>query len=242
MKFTTRLKFLGGIIAVILASAGLFVYLDYSMSRLPSVEAHLQSDTYTVGVDYSGIIEKQHVDNGAHIKKGDPLFEIHSPTLAEAIRNNEVAKSSLLYTVEDSGKILISAAANGQVQTVKYRQGAFVPANSEIAVINVENGLYVSAAYKLSSPDYARLNNNSKLAVTLPDNKTFEGTVYDVSLATVDKEVLTTVRAHINQDDINKAVFSAGTPIETTLYLDTTTWFSRISNFVQSLFQPKSGL
>lgn len=201
-----------------------------------------RSGFYTIGVDYSGIIEKQHVDNGAHIKKGDPLFEIHSPTLAEAIRNNEVAKSSLLYAVEDSGKILISAAANGQVQTVKYRQGAFVPANSEIAVINVENGLYVSATYKLSSPDYARLNNNSKLAVTLPDNKTFEGTVYDVSLATVDKEVLTTVRAHINQDDINKAVFSAGTPIETTLYLDTTTWFSRISNFVQSLFQPKSGL
>ncbi len=241
MKFTTRLKFLGGIIAVIVIAAGLFVYLDYSMSRLPSVEAQLQSDTYTVGVDYSGIIEKQYVDDGAHIKKDDPLFEIHSSTLAEAIRNNEVAKSSLLYTVNDDGNVLVSAAANGQVQTIKYREGAFVPANSEIAIVNIENGLYVSATYKLSSPDYARLNNKSKLEVTLPDNKTLEGTIYGVSLATVDKEVLTTVRAHINQGDINKAAFSVGTPVEATLYLDTKTWFSRISNSVQSLFQPKSG-
>ncbi|RYZ78124.1 MAG: hypothetical protein EOP04_30280, partial [Proteobacteria bacterium] len=170
MKFTTRLKFISGILFVLALGAALFVYLDFSMSRIQSVDAQLRSDTYTVGIDYSGIVEKQYVDEGAYIKTGDPLFEVRSSTLSDAIRNNEVAKSSLLYTVAENGNVLIAAAANGRVQTIAFRQGAFVPANSEIAVVNVENGLYVSSTYKLSSPDYARINNKSNVSVTMPDN------------------------------------------------------------------------
>jgi multidrug resistance efflux pump len=240
MKPTSRLKFFIGIISVICLCVALFVYLDYSMSRVVSVDAQLSSDIYTVGIDYSGIVEKQYVDEGAYIKTNDPLFEVRSSTLAEAIRNNEVAKSSLLYRLTKRGNVLVSAAANGRVQTIKYRAGAFVPANSEIAVVNAENGLYISATYKLSSPDYARINTKSKVSVTFPDNKTLEGTVYDISLATIDKEVLTTVRARVNQDDINRVAFSVGTPVKTTLFLDTKTWYSQITHGIQSLFQPTS--
>lgn len=241
MKLTTRMKFLTGIIAVILICISLFVYLDYSMSRVTSIHAQLESETYTVGIDYSGIIEKQYVDDGSYVKVGDPLFVLRSPTLVDAIRNNAVAKSSLLYSVDDQGLVVVSAAANGQIQTIKYRLGAFVPANSEIAVVNIENGLYVSATYKLSSPDYARLGAQSRLSVVLPDNKTITGSVYDVSLETVNGEVLTTVRAHIGQENINKVAFSVGTPVQTTLYLDTSTWYNRITSGIQALFQPKSG-
>lgn len=240
MNFTSRIKFFIGIISVIVIAMGLFVYLDYSMSRVHSTDAQLSSDTYTVGIDYSGIVEKQYVDEGAYIKTNDPLFEVRSSTLADAIRNNEVAKSSLLYSVTDEGRVLISAAANGQIQTIKYRAGAFVPANSELAVVNTENGMYVNATYKLSSPDYARLNNKSKIAVTFPDNKKLEGSVYDISLETIDKEVFTTVRARINQDDVNRVAFTVGTPVETTLFLDTKTWYSQISHGIQSLFNPGS--
>lgn len=238
MKFTTRLKFLSGIIFVIALCAALFVYLDFSMSRVQSVDAQLRSDTYTVGIDYSGIVEKQYIDEGAYIKTGDPLFEIRSSTLADAIRNNEVAKSSLLYSVTDGGNVLVTAAANGRVQTVAYRQGAFVPANSEIAIVNVENGLYINSTYTLSSPDYARINTNSKVAVTMPDNKKLEGTVYDISLETIDKQVVTSVRTRIDQDAINKTAFSVGTPVKSTLYLDTKTWYSQIVSAVQTLIQP----
>jgi len=241
MKPANRLTFFTGIMFVSLLCATLFVYLDYSMSRVASVDAQLSSDTFTVGIDYSGIVEKQFIDEGNYIKKGDPLFEIRSSTLAEAIRNNEVAKSSLLYTATNDGRVLVSAAANGQVQTINYRQGAFVPANSDLAIVNVENGLYVSATYKLSAPDYARINKNSKIAITLPDNKTLEGVVYDISLETVDKEVMTTIRARVTNTDINRVAFSIGTPVETVLFLDTTTWYSRISEAVQSLFRPTSG-
>jgi multidrug resistance efflux pump len=241
MRPANRITFFTGILFVGLLCATLFVYLDYSMSRVVSVDAQLSSDTFTVGIDYSGIVEKQFIDEGDYIKKGDPLFEIRSSTLAEAIRNNEVAKSSLLYSATEDGRVLVSAAANGQVQTINYRQGAFVPANSDLAIVNVENGLYVSATYKLSAPDYARINKNSKVAITLPDNKTLEGTVYDISLETVDKEVMTTVRARIANTGINRIAFSIGTPVKTVLFLDTTTWYSRIVETVKSLFRPTSG-
>ncbi len=241
MKFTHRLKFLAGILFVIALCTGLFIYLDYSMSRIQSVDAQLQSDTYTVGVDYTGIIEKQYIDEGAYIKTGDPLFEVRSSTLADAIRNNEVAKSSLLYSVSDNGNVRISAAANGRVQTIAYRQGAFVPANSEIAVVNVEDGLYVRSTYTLSSPDYARINTKSRVSITMPDNKILEGTVYDISLETVDKQVMTTVKTRINEGSINKTAFSVGTPVRSTLSLDTQTWYNRISTAINSLLQPSSG-
>lgn len=238
MKFTTRLKFSAGILFVIALCAALFVYLDFSMSRVQSVDAQLRSDTYTVGIDYSGIVEKQYVDEGAYIKTGDPLFEIRSSTLADAIRNNEVAKSSLLYSVSDNGNVLVSAAANGRIQTIAYREGAFVPANSEVAVVNSENGLYISSTYTLSSPDYARINNTSKVAVTMPDNTRLEGSVYDISLETIDKQVVTTVKTRIDQDAVNKVAFSVGTPVKSTLYLDTKTWYSQIVAAVQTLIRP----
>lgn len=240
MKFTTRLKFISGIVFVLALGAALFVYLDFSMSRIQSVDAQLKSDTYTVGIDYSGIVEKQYVDEGAYIKTKDPLFEVRSSTLADAIRNNEVAKSALLYSVTDDGNVLISAAANGRIQSIAYREGAFVPANSEIAIVNVENGLYISSTYKLSSPDYARINTKSNVVVTMPDNTTLDGTVYDISLETIDKQVVTTVKARVDQDAINKVAFSVGTPVKSTLYLDTKTWYSQIVSRAQSLFQPAS--
>ncbi len=240
MKPSSRIRFIAGIMAVLLICMSLFVYLNYSMSRVDSIDAQLQSDTYTVGIDYSGIIEKQYVDEGAYIKTEDPLFELRSPTLSDAIRNNDVAKSSLLYSLTDDGLVTISAAAPGQVQTIGYRQGAFVPANSQIATINIENKLFVEATYKLSSPDYSRLNTNSKLTIVFPDNKRVEGSVYDFKLATVNKEVLTTVRARFNQNAINKTAFSVGTPLKTTLHFDSDTWFNTIKRQTQSLTKPSS--
>jgi len=240
MKFSSRLKFIAGIVGVVAICFSLFLYLDYSMSRVDSLDAQLQSDTCTVGIDYSGIIEKQYVDEGAYIETGDPLFELRSPTLSTAIRNNEVAKSSLLYTVTDDGLVLISAAAPGRVQSIGYREGAFVPANSQIAMINIQHKLYVEATYKLSSPDYARLNKSSKITVTLPDNRAVEATVYDITLATVNKEVLTTVRARFNQDLVNTATFSVGTPLVTTLHFDSNTWFNKLQSSLQALLRPAS--
>ena len=234
----TRLKFIVGILFVVAVCAGLFIYLDYSMARIHSVEAHVSSDSYSVGIDYSSIVEKQYVEENTFVKVGDPLFELRSSSLAEAIRNNQIAQAALLYSVTPQGTVLITAAAAGQVQTVSRRVGDFVPANSEFARINLKDGLYIKATYKLAAPDYARIGDGSLIAITLPDGVKVEGKVYDISLATVDKEVFTTVKARIDQSKVNKVAFTSGTPVESILFLDNDTWATRISRFVTQLIQP----
>lgn len=238
MKFTTRMKFVFGLIVVAAMCGGLFLYLEHSMARIHSVEAHIGSDSYAVGIDYSSIVEKQYVEENAYIKTGDPLFELRSSSLAEAIRNNQIAEAALLYSVTPRGTVLITAAADGRVQQVSQRVGAFVPANTELAVINLKDGLYISATYKLSSPDYARIGMGSRIVITLPDGVKIDGSVYDISLETIDKEVHTTVKARIDQSKVNQVVFTVGTPVESILYLNNDTLATRLGHYVQQLFQP----
>lgn len=238
MKFWTRLKFALGILFVMLLSGGLFLYLEHSMARIHSVEAHLESDSYTVGIDYSSVVEKEYVEENSYVKVGDPLFELRSSSLAQAIRNNEVAQNSLLYSVTERGTVLITAAADGRVQKVSERTGAFVPANSELAVINLKEGLYIKATYKLSSPDYARIGAGSLIVVTLPDGVVLDGSVYDISLEMVDKQVHTIVKARIAQEKVNTVAFGVGTPVETVLHLNNDTLLTRLSRYLQQLFQP----
>lgn len=235
---TTRLKFVIGLLVVVALCAGLFVYLDYSMARIHSVEARVTANSYGVGIDYSSIVEKQYVEESAFVKVGDPLFELRSSSLAEAIRNNQVAQASLLYSVTPQGTVLITAAAAGQVQTISRRVGDFVPANSELARISLKDGLYINATYKLAAPDYARIATGSRIVVTLPDGVTVDGKVYDISLATVDKEVFTTVKARIDQSKVNQVAFTSGTPVESTLYLDNDTLATRLNRFITQLIQP----
>lgn len=241
MNLLTRLRFLTGVIIVLLICGGLFVYLDYSMSRAESRSAQLNADTFAVGVGYSGIIEKQYISEGDQVKKGDPLFELRSPTLADAIKNDEVSKSQLLYKLTDNGNILLTAAADGKVQTIEYRAGAFVPANDQIAIVAIDRSLYVNATYKLSPPDYAQVSRTSKVDVTLPDGKKLSGTVYDISLTKKDDEVETTIRARLPQEDINNMTFGIGTPVDATLHLTSDTWYSKIVTNITNLFQPKKG-
>lgn len=238
MNFGTRVKFIIGIVIVVLLCGALFLYLEHSMARIHSMNAYLGSDSYTVGVDYSSIVEKQYVEENAYVEVGDPLFEVRSSSLSDAIRNNQVAESALLYAVTDQDTVRITAAADGRVQSIKNRVGAFVPANSELATINLKDGFFISATYKLSSPDYARIGPGSRIVVTLPDGVKMDGEVYDISLATIDKEVLTTVKARIDQSKVNQVAFSVGTPVETILYLDNDTWYTSLSRFVTTIFRP----
>lgn len=235
-----KLRLVSGVILVLILGGALFLYLDYSMSRVHSVDGQLESDNYTIGADYSGIIVDQYVREGSYVEVGDPLFRLRSTSLAEAIRDDEVAQAALLYSADEDGTILISAAAPGKVQSIAYRKGAFVPANSPIAVVNNENGLYVSATYALLAPDYSRLKTDSLIYVDLPSGEQVRASVYDVTLERVDDEVRTTVRARLQSDEAIAEAFSVGTPIESVLELSTDTLFERIVGGVTSVFTPAS--
>lgn len=230
MTKTSRLKFILGIVLAFLSAFGLTLYLQDSMSKSASIDAQLDSDTYTVGVGYSGIIEEQFVNVDDYIKKGDPLFSLRSPTLLEAIKNDEVSQSSLLYETDAEGRITITASVDGQIREIIYKAGAFVPANSEIAVVNTGNSLFVTAVYKLSGPDYGRISKETEVSVKLPDNKVILGKVRDFKLETKENETLTTVTVRLNESDTNDISFSPGTPVQTTLYLNGQTWYEKIKS------------
>jgi multidrug resistance efflux pump len=205
------------------------------MSKVTAESARLESSTFTVGIGYSGIIERQRVEEGDVIKAGDVLFEFRSPTLSEAVKNKELADDQLLYAMTDTGAIEITAAADGTMQEISYRAGAFVPANNEIAIVNADSALYVTATFKLTPPSYAKLKNGNRVSVLLPDNTRLDGTAYGIELDSSGEEIYTTLKVRIDQAGINRDVFSAGTPVEATLYLDTTTWYNRIRTFVREL-------
>lgn len=239
MTFFSRFKLFAAILLVIAICGALFLYLEHSMSRIASREAYIDSDSYTVGLDYSGIVETQYKKAGDTIKAGDPLFEIRSATLAEATRNNQVAAANLLYSVNDKGLVVITASADGRVREISQGKGAFVPANEKLATIDLMNGSYVRATYKLSAPDYARLGNNSRIVVTLPDGVKVQGAVYDVSFATVNQEVLTTVRARIDTSNINHWLLASGTPVQTVLYLDDNSVYSQLTHSIRTVLGGK---
>lgn len=241
MKFMARVRFIFGIIFVLLVGAGLFLYLEYVMAHVQSREAHIESDTYSVGVDYSGIIEKQYIEENSSVKAGDNLFELRSQTLTEAIRDDQVAPTSLLYSITSRGTVLITATAAGKVQSILRRQGDFVPANTEMAKINLQDGAYVKATYKLSAPDYAKLHMGSHITVTLPDGVKLDGRVYDISLVTKDRQVFTTVKARIAPPKVNQEVFTVGTPVESTLTLTNDTRASRLNKYVRELLERAGG-
>lgn len=230
MTHTSRLRFIAGLIFAFVLAVGLSLYLQDSMSKVASTDAKLDSDTYTVGVGYSGIIEDQFVNVDDYIKKGDPLFTLRSPTLIEAIKNNEVNEASLLYSIDDEGKVQITASADGQIREITYKAGAFVPANSEIAIVNSDGSLYVTAIYKLSGPDYGKITKETEVTVKLPDNRVLTGKVRDYKLETKDDETLTTVTIRLDEADVSSINFSPGTPVTTTLHLNGQTWFEKLQN------------
>lgn len=238
MNKSSKFKFLVGILMVFVLVGGLLVYLQYSMSKSSSRSARIDANTYTIGVDYSGIIEKQYVEEGQTVKAGDSLFEIRSSALADAIANKKIEVSTLLFDVTKDGNILLKAANPGVINKVNYREGTYVPANSELASVNLVDSLFVTATYRLSPPDYARIKKGSLVTVTLPDNKRLTAKVFDISLVNKDNDVDTVIKAEFDKSQINTFVFAVGTPVQTVLHFENGSWLQSLTDRAKELLQP----
>lgn len=239
MGFFSRFRFLIGILLVGGIVTGLFLYLNYSMSNVASQSATLESDSYAVSVEYGGTVEKQYVTAGKAVKKGDPLFELRSASLAEAQRTGQ-ATTTLPFTTTDTGNILVTANNNGIVRQVNFLPGAFVAANMSIAVIDIDNTQYVTAKYLLRAPDYARINRSNPVEVTLPDNTKLNATVFDISLQKDGEKVYTIVKARFNKDAWISPTFTSGTPVSATWQLENSNWYNAIVDVLKSLIEPTS--
>lgn len=240
MRFFARLRLLIGIVFVITLVGALFLYLNYAMSVVSSRSASLQADMNAVSVEYGGVIKKQYVEVGSTVKKNDPLFELTSSELSEALRTDRISTESLLFSVTETGDILLRASNSGVLRQVNFAEGAFVPANSPIATIAIDGSSYVTAKYSLQAPDYARINRDNDVSVTLPDNTRLDAEVFDISLEQNGDKVFTIVKARFKDDTKISPIFSVGTPVTSSWQLENNSWYTTILDSIKRLIRPTS--
>jgi len=240
MTFFSRFRLLIGVSAVVVFVFGLFVYLNYSMSNITSKSAQLDSDQYVASVDYGGTVAKQYIQVGDTVKTGDSLFEIKSPSLQSEIDAKRKTTDDLLYKLTPEGNILLQAASSGIVRNVQFTQGSYVPDNAQLATLTIDGTDYVTAKYSLNAPDYARINRDHPLKVTLPDNTTLDAKIFDINLERSGDKVLTVVKARFDKNADIPATFSNGTPVSTTWELEYSTLYKSIAEWAKSVLQPSA--
>lgn len=241
MRFFARIRMLIGIIFIIVLVGGLFIYLNYAMSVVSSRSASLQADMNAVSVEYGGVIKKQYVEVGTAVKKADPLFELTSTELSEALRTDRISTESLLFSITETGDILLRASNSGVLRQVNFAEGAFVPANSPIATIALDDSAYVTAKYSLQAPDYARINRQNTVSVTLPDNTHLNAKVFDITLEQNGDKVFTIVKARFDENADISPIFSVGTPVSTSWQLENNSWYTTLLDWFKQLVSPTSG-
>lgn len=239
MTFGSRFRFIFGIIFVIAIVAALAFYLTGIMSVAKSTKAELDAASISIGTDYPGLVVKQNIEEGDKVTKGQVLFEIQSAPLNEALTSGTVSASSLPFTVSrTTNYIQLVASDDGVVDKINYRAGSYVPVGGIVATVYTVNSLYVTANFRLSPPDYARIDKSSKISLRMPDNTTQEATIFSISLVRNGDGVDTVVKARLKNADITDFRFSVGTPVEATMQLGKTTWYQGLITYIEQLFKP----
>ena len=239
MKFTSRIRFVFGILVVVVIVGALSMYLNGIMSVSQSSKAQLAADSTTVGTDYAGLIVKQNVEEGDKVTKGQILFEIQSTLLNDALTKGNLTTASLSFSVDPTTNyIQLKATDDGVIEKIDYRAGSYVPAGGIVASVDTVGSLYVIAHFHLSPPDYARINKANKVSIRLPDNSMQTATIFSIALVSNGDNVDTVVKARIKNADISDFRFSVGTPVEATLQLNQDNVLQGLLMSIQQLFKP----
>lgn len=240
MRFVTRLRFFIGMVFIIALTAVLFLFLNYTMSNKSSDKATLETDSYAVTSTYEGVLKRQFVTPGQQVKEGDRLFEISSPALTQAIQKDEEDKKTPLFEVASNGNMILLATTAGVVQQVNLVNGSYVQRSGSLATIATEKARYVTARYLLKAPDYARINKDNPIQVTLPDNSRYQAKVFDTTLQQDGEQVYTVVKARLPEDAKILPTFTSGTPVSTSWQLNDSSWQEAVFRFVRGLVEPQT--
>jgi len=241
MSIWSRTRFLFGVVFVVILVGLLVLYLNNTMSAVHADQANLSADTTNVGIDYPGLVMAQDVNEGDKVTKGETLFVVESPELTSDIASHVVTITSLPFSLDTSGNILVKANTNGVIQKIDYPGGSYVPGGVVMATLYAANHLYISGDFHLSPPDYARLKQGSTMDVTFPDDSMTQATVYNIALTQEGNTVETVVKAWLPQAEIASLHFPLGTPVEASLKLTNTTWWNNVRSAFNKLFRPRAG-
>lgn len=237
MTWRKRIGLVIGLLFVVTLAAGLTMYVNSNNGKIAGQSASLMAEDYPVGTDYSGTITKQYVKVGDTVKSGQPLFEIESPILARDLAQGLVTKDSLSHELKGNDTLVITATNAGQVDSIAYTSGAFVPANSTVATVQQAGTMYVSADFVLSAKDYARIPANATVDVVLPDNTSILAKISQLKVTTENGQTRTSVEAYSPDLAQRAGVFAVGTPVSATLYLNNSGVVTDVTHTVTGWFK-----
>lgn len=181
MKLRTILTLILGLVVVVgVAGFGLLQAFDRAHS-LRATKATIESDVVVVGTAFAGSISEVSVAPGDKVASGDELFRLQSPTLQQARETSRFNPEGVGYRMSGDDTLVYVATGAGTVGDMPFGTGSFVPANTQITSIQLDNSLRVRADLALNAADYGRMPMGSTLEVTLPTRDKIETKVYEVS-------------------------------------------------------------
>lgn len=222
MNVKNLLKLWGGIVGVLAVMALLTLLFNQRQHSVSSQTATIEAPTTVVGSGYDGVVTEQFVTDGQRVAKGDKLFTITSTNLQQAVSLGARPKSTPAFEVSVAdGTVTYLAVDDGYATGVVGLRGTYVNGGQALASLVSDGDRFVTASYRLSPSDYARVERGARVSVMLPNNQKVEGTAVGMSVATDGDAAVTdiTVRA----DELNAAelgpLANRGTPVVAVLSL-----------------------
>lgn len=219
MTWANRARLLLGILMVITISGVSTIVFNQRQQQSTSLTATIEAESHAVGTEYGGLVTRQFVEEGDTVEEGEPLFEVQSLQLERDLALGTVTASR--NGMSSDGTVTITASVDGTVSELTVTEGAFASAGSVLANIDRAGSLYVEAEFLLTARDFARIEEDARVEILLPDQRSLYGTVEEVSVETADGDAQATVRIEspdLIAGDANGLV-RPGTPLTATLHL-----------------------
>lgn len=216
---------------LVVVAASLVVYSNYSAARVTAQGATVQSATYSVGTEFSGVITQQFVQAGNIVTAGEPLFYLKSSDLTSALNNGQITTADLTSSLTGDGQLIISAVKAGRVQQVDYSLGSFVPANKEIATLTDASNLKVDGVFKMTAHQFAEVNDTTPLQVTLANGSKLTTNVSEINILQQGAILSVDISATINNSTAYDQLQAGNSsPAKATLQLNNSTLWHSLSN------------
>jgi multidrug resistance efflux pump len=219
MTWANRARLFFGMLMVIAITGASTIVFNQRQLQSTSLTATIESESYSVGTEYGGMVVRQHVEVGDTVVQGEPLLSIQSLQLERDLELGTVSSSR--DGIESDGTATVAASVDGTVSELAVTEGGFASGGSILATIDREDSLYVEAEFILSARDFARIEENARVEILLPDQRVLYGTVEEINVETVDGDAQATVR--ITSPDLiegdSNGLVRPGTPLTAILHL-----------------------
>jgi multidrug efflux pump subunit AcrA (membrane-fusion protein) len=222
MTWINRIRLLTGLLGVFALVAALTLVFNQRQTRAASLSATISADTYVVGAAYGGTVIKQYVKEGDTVDTGRKLLTILSVSLQQDLANGLQIQSFDAYNVDtEKGTLTYKATVPGRITELEARMGNALANNQPFAKITVLDSQFVDARYLLTPRDYERVSEGARASIQLPNNRSIDGSVSTIEVATDNGQARTRIR--IDSPDLIREdlgdLTKPGTPVVATVRL-----------------------